>query len=378
MVKTKFTGVYFRKTKNGEKVYYITYKVKGKMKREKVGSDKEGITAAYASKIRSKRTSVERLHDDAPMMQNKKMPTLDECFYMYFSKIEGKSDAFNIKRRYELHVKPLFGDLRIDEITTEMLENFKRDAKKFISSKTKRPYAPKTINDWLDIVGTVYNYMINTHELNVSNPAHGKKLERESVDNDRERYLSIEEIERLWDILENRVGKQYKSYVTKNMKVFLALSLSTGARLRSVLTIKKADINLETNTIVIKNHKSNRTYHGYLHPRYKELIVLRLKQLRPIDYVVNAKPTEYNRVAVSKIFQPIFNEYFNSGLDEGDSKRRVVIHSLRHTFASQLAIQGTPIYTIMRLMDHSDISQTIRYAKLSPDSAKESVFALKI
>jgi len=29
-------------------------------------------------------------------------------------------------------------------------------------------------------------------------------------------------------------------------------------------------------------------------------------------------------------------------------------------------------------MDHADISQTIRYAKLSPDSARESVFSLKL
>ena len=56
----------------------------------------------------------------------------------------------------------------------------------------------------------------------------------------------------------------------------------------------------------------------------------------------------------------------------------VKLFSKRHTFASQLAIQGTPIYTIMRLMDHSDISQTIKRAKLSPDSAKNAVFVLDL
>lgn len=55
----------------------------------------------------------------------------------------------------------------------------------------------------------------------------------------------------------------------------------------------------------------------------------------------------------------------------------MVIHTLGHTFASQFAIVGTPIYTIMKLMDYSDISQTIRYAKLSPDSGKNAVFELK-
>ena len=55
----------------------------------------------------------------------------------------------------------------------------------------------------------------------------------------------------------------------------------------------------------------------------------------------------------------------------------MVIHTLRHTFASQLAIAETPIYTIMRLMDHADISQTIRYAKLSSANGSDAVFKLK-
>lgn len=378
MTKTKYTGVYYRDTKTNDRIFYITYKLKGKMHRDKVGSSREGVTAVYASKIRAKRVSVDRLKDDAPMLQNQKMLTFDECFEMYMSKIEGKSDSHNTRGRYKLHLKSEYGSLPLDEITVEMLEDFKKRAKKKISQRTGRPYAAKTINDWLDIVGAVFNFMINTHDLKLKNPAHGSKLEREKVDNDRERYLDVDEIEKLWDILNTREGKQYKKYVTENMKIFLALSLSTGARLRSVLTISKADVNLKSNTITIKNHKSNRTYNGYLHPRYREMIENRLKQISPIDYLVNAKPKELHIASVSKVFTPILNNAFNVGLDKGDSKRRVVVHTMRHTFASQLAIQGTPIYTIMRLMDHVDISQTIRYAKLSPDSARESVFNLKI
>ena len=39
------------------------------------------------------------------------------------------------------------------------------------------------------------------------------------------------------------------------------------------------------------------------------------------------------------------NELFNQGLEKDDSKNRTVIHTLRHTFASHLAINGTPIFT---------------------------------
>lgn len=70
---------------------------------------------------------------------------------------------------------------------------------------------------------------------------------------------------------------------------------------------------------------------------------------------------------MKNIFDPLFNE----GLDSKDAKNRVVIHSLRHTFASHLAINGTAIFTIQKLMNHRDIKMTMRYTKLAPDSGKD-------
>lgn len=381
MKKTKFTGVFYNETINNGKVFYIRYKSNGKPIREKVGSDKEGVNAAYANKIRAKRTSVDRLKEDAPLLLNQKLPTFDECFNMYYKSIEDKSDSQNTKRRYELHIKSTFGHIKMNDIATAMVEDFKLKCKKLKSQKTARVFAPKTINDWINIIGTVFNYMISKKDLNIKNPAHAAKIQREKVDNDRERYLELSEIKKIWDALDNRqemFDNRINNDVTENVKVFLALSLSTGARLVSVLTISKADINLNSNSVIIKNHKSNRTYNGYIHPNYRDLIAKRIENLSPIDYVVNSSPTELNRNSINKVLQPIFDKLFNEGLKVEDSKRRAVIHTLRHTFASQLAIAGVPIYTIMKLMDHVDISQTIRYAKLSPDSGRDAVFKLDL
>lgn len=300
--------------------------------------------------------------------------------YVY-EKIESKSDTENTRRRYEVHIKSIFGHMRLDEITTNHIEEFKSNVKKQVSAKTKRPYSPKTINDWTNIIGTIYNYMRINHNLEIKNPAHGSKLQREKVDNERERYLELDEIEKLWDLLDSRQAlfdKRIRDEVTEYAKVFLALSLMTGARLQSVLTITKADVNLNSGIIKIKNHKSNRTYNGYIHPKYKNIIENRMKDLNSIDYLVSGSSKLLHQNVIQKVFKKVFDDNFNQGLEEGDSKRRVVVHTLRHTFASQLAIQGTPIYTIMRLMDHADISQTIRYAKLSPDSGKEAVFSLNL
>lgn len=376
MEKTKYTGVFLRTSNDGIKTYYIKYSLKNKQYQEKVGTSIEGITPLYASKMRAKRTSVDRLKDDAPMILKQRHMTFNEAFDLYYETVKTKSDARNTKGRYGNHIKSFFGHLRVDEITSNDVESF-RDKTRNKKKKNGKEYAAKTKNDWIDIVGTVYNYLIKKKGLKLTNPANHNIVEREKVDNDRERYLELHEIEKLWDKLNNRIGTQYKAYVTEYMKIFLALSLSTGARLSSVLTIAKSDINLSSDTILIKNHKSNRTYHGYLHPVYKDLIKSRMEKLSQIDYLVSGTPNIISRNAPYKVFQPIFDELFNQGLKSDDRKRRVVIHTLRHTFASQLAIQGTPIFTVMKLMDHADISQTIRYAKLSPENGRSSVFGLK-
>ena len=50
-----------------------------------------------------------------------------------------------------------------------------------------------------------------------------------------------------------------------------------------------------------------------------------------------------------------------------------MFHTLRHTFASWLALDGVPIYTIQKLMGHRDINMTMRYAKLSQDAGIDAV-----
>jgi len=75
----------------------------------------------------------------------------------------------------------------------------------------------------------------------------------------------------------------------------------------------------------------------------------------------------FNRAleVIQNKLKKILDYLFNKELDKNDRKNRVVIHTLRHTFASYLAINGTPIYTIQKLMNHSDIKMTMRYAKLA-------------
>ncbi|MCP4581087.1 MAG: tyrosine-type recombinase/integrase [candidate division Zixibacteria bacterium] len=49
---------------------------------------------------------------------------------------------------------------------------------------------------------------------------------------------------------------------------------------------------------------------------------------------------------------------------------------LRHTFASYLAMAGTPIPVIQEFLGHSSISTTMIYAHLSPNIHKKEIAKL--
>ena len=52
------------------------------------------------------------------------------------------------------------------------------------------------------------------------------------------------------------------------------------------------------------------------------------------------------------------------------------IHDLRHTFASWLVAEGVPLLEVSRLLGHSTIKMTERYAHLAPDNLKSAVSRL--
>jgi site-specific recombinase XerD len=52
------------------------------------------------------------------------------------------------------------------------------------------------------------------------------------------------------------------------------------------------------------------------------------------------------------------------------------LHDLRHTFASHLAMSGVPIPVKKNLMGHLDISTTMIYSLLSPNTYRDAILKL--
>jgi site-specific recombinase XerD len=48
-------------------------------------------------------------------------------------------------------------------------------------------------------------------------------------------------------------------------------------------------------------------------------------------------------------------------------------HTLRHTFASQLAMRGAPLHAVQALLGHSTITMTMRYAHVAPSALRSAI-----
>ena len=363
MIKTKKTGVYYNPLEDNDKVFYFTYNDINDNKKKKwvkVGNYSDGIREINAFNLRAEQISKMKHGKDITVIANKKKKeiiTFDNLAQTYF---KDKNSTPNRMSRYNIHIKPRIGNKDIQNISKESII-------KLLDEIETTGKAHQTLNSIRELISTIFNHSIKEHNLKLLNPCVG--IRKYKVDNNRERYLSLAEI------------KQLKEQIKDNFLVslFVDLSLQTGGRFETILNIQKKDINLSSGAVTLQNFKTEKTYTGYLQKDLLESIKEYLKTLSVNDYVVSYESDHSEKLTQRQLqhrIKPLLDRLFNAGLDTKDAKNRVVIHTFRHTFASHLAINGVPIYTIMKLMNHAKIDQTLRYAKLSPENGMNAVQGL--
>lgn len=368
---------------NNDIVYYICYldtrdldsRGKSKTKRVKIGLHSEGVRESKAKKIRDEIIVNMRIGVSHPILEKVTIPTTTELIFsqltdLYFNYRLVKSnskvtDNINKDRSvYNTHLAYL-ANLSPDKITTDIVEQLKQSK---LNSRSL-----KTVNNILTLLSAILSYGKENNYIN--NIPKINKLR--GIDNTRERYFTSDEIKLILDRLSDNLI----------LTIFVKLSLCTGGRLETIRSIKIKDINFTENIVNLvdlkgrSSGKSNTTYIGFINNDLIDEIsvYISLNKLNQNSYLFSYMDnTRISKDYISYHLQKIFNELFNQQLDNSDRKNRAVIHTLRHTFATQLAKVGTPIYTIQKLMNHSDIKMTARYAKFSPENGRNAVNALML
>ena len=97
-----------------------------------------------------------------------------------------------------------------------------------------------------------------------------------------------------------------------------------------------------------------------------------LHHLENEDYVLQYKDKPLQRKTLHRFTYPIYKKLFNFDLEDSDEKHKVCNHTLRHTFATH-AVMHDDIFLVQKLLNHKDINQTLRYAKVQEDKKAEAV-----
>ena len=176
----------------------------------------------------------------------------------------------------------------------------------------------------------------------------------------RERFLTDAEFTRLGQVLDRAaaVGGASPKAVAA-----IRLLMLTGCRKSEILTLRWSNVDLDASELRLADAKAGpRTVH--LLPMAVRLLEA-LPRLKGSTWVFpgNDRHGRYSGGGLDHVWQTV---RARAGL--GD----VRLHDLRHSFASRALALGETLPVIGKLLGHSDIETTARYAHLAQDSIHET------
>ena len=258
--------------------------------------------------------------------------------YMTYSKVNKISHLTDAARVANL--TEFLGNKVAGSLTSADLDSYKAARKATL--RGGKPIAPSTINRELQVLRAAYNKGIEW-KLVKHNPVVRVFLsEKGRV---RDRRLTPEEKAKLLSVS------------SPELRRFILMGLKTGGRHSEILNLKWKDVDFARNTIAFRVTKTGEPRRVPIHPDALEV----LRGLpRHGEYVfADADGKRYNRSSWIRY-------QFERAVDQAGI-RGVVIHTLRHAFASELVEKGVDLKTVAELLGHSSTRMVDQvYAHLSP------------
>ena len=364
--KNRWPGVYYyEEIKKGKKkpdvCYYISFKIDGRKKWEKIGWKSEGYTPQVAAEVRAERVKQARHGDDVKTQkeirqeQAKKDRPINEIADEYF-KIKGpemKGKGARIDRyRYDKYVNPILGTKPVSQLS--QLDTVKI---------TRNMEDKSTSSKWaaLEILRRVINFGV---KYGMCKPINFK-IELPKKNNKVTEYLEAEQVQSLFQTLE--------SWPSQDVARMVKLAFFTGIRRGEIFALQESDVDFVQGLIMLKGPEREGPKGGEstavpMNETVKKLLEEQI-QWKNDNYPESPYlfPGRGGRMrthcsAVKRIKD-------KAGLPE-DFR---IFHGLRHHFGVTLANSGEfGLDMIGELLTHKSPSMTKRYAQFLPDTVKKA------
>jgi integrase len=211
----------------------------------------------------------------------------------------------------------------------------------------RRRASPATIQKEVTVLKHVLKLAVEWDLLH-SNPAQGAKLPRSPQG--RTRYLSPSEL------------KAALEAAPAWMRAPLALAAFTGMRRGELLALRWIDVDTENRRLYLRETKNGSLRVVALNELAMQ-VLSSLPRRQPSEELFPDLNGQRLTVSTRRLFKRI-------GINEAS------FHSLRHTAASWLVMQGVDLYAVGQLLGHRTPRMTQRYAHLSPSYMAAAVSKL--
>ena len=337
--------------RNRNGTWYLDYRVNGKRIRKRIGKSKRIAELA--------RNDIELKIERREVGLDFKDDTLTKLFEEYFTYCRTNLAPNSIKRNRAaldnfkrfLRYHPFI--TKISHINTKVLEDYK-------ASRKKEEVENRTVNLELGVIRSTFNLAIKWGYA-TENPTKELTFLKEDK-NKRQRYLTNEECKKL---LESCGEEMYPIFYT---------FLYSGMRKSELEHLEWSDIDFERKKIKIRIKDSWR-------PKTTE---------REIPISNGLLDVFKNHKEKSKKSSFVFHNGRGHLLPPNKLRKRLIsitkkcgfpdvtkIHTLRHTFASHLVMNGVDLPTVKKLMGHSDIETTMIYSHLADEHVDKAVEKLE-
>lgn len=202
---------------------------------------------------------------------------------------------------------------------------------------------PKTLNNRLGYLRSVFNVLFQLSDIDYPNPlarVRPLRLQEKEL-----AYLTDDQINTLFEAIHNRCK-------TPHVAMVAAICLATGARWGEAQALTPDRV--RDGLVTFINTKGKRVRAIPVDPALEVRLHSHFKKHGLFSNCLNSFD---KTLAASKLPVPA-----------GQSS-----HVLRHTFASHFVMNGGNILTLQKILGHTSLTMTMRYAHLAPDHLQDAL-----
>ena len=152
-------------------------------------------------------------------------------------------------------------------------------------------------------------------------------------------------------------------------KAMLELMYATGIRVSELIGLNLTDVSFTSGSVrcFSKNHERFIPMYPYA------MAVLRdyVEHVRPQMLIAGEREALFVNMSGERMSRQGFWKIVKSYQQKANIRKDITPHTLRHSFAAHLLENGADLHAVQKMLGHSDISTTMVYTKLVPNSIRD-------